>query len=431
MRAPGTGTVYRKRGSLWVSFRVNGRRYQESARTTDPAEAHAYLADRLRSLTGPAPACKTFADLAALVLEGIGQCGHAEYDAGPILRRFAEFAGSRSLGELTDAFLDEYARARLSTGIKRSTLWRERETIRRAFRHGWRHGLVRDMPRMEWMALPEPSVPPPPPAIEAQPSSVRALMAWYLEGLQAEGKGLKVTSQVKPLLRLMGDRDATILRGHDFESYRAARRGEKTIRGGPPTQGTVNRELGFLRAAMRLSWKLELTEKPPPFIRMASESGSRRTDWCPVEALERLLAHLRGADPVLADLVEFYFATGWRKEEALSLSWQEVRWDLGQIVPTAGADEVARAPIFPLAGRVREILERRGGRWRRERVFHRGDGSGSPAFGEHGSRPRRRRACRLISRSTVPARVRHAHDPGRRSPGDHEEARRVAVGFCL
>jgi integrase len=84
---------------------------------------------------------------------------------------------------------------------------------------------------------------------------------------------------------------------------------------------------------------------------------------------------LKVRHPDVGDLVEFLAASGWRRAEALGLTWAEVRWEQGVVIVPASRTKTRDAHIVPIAGRLRSVLERRRGLGACPWVFHR---SGRP-----------------------------------------------------
>ena len=204
--------------------------------------------------------------------------------------------------------------------------------------------------------------------------TVKDLLTEYLSELSDEGaRALQVDYQLRPLTCLIGHKELTDLTARGLEEYRRARREQTTRYGTPPAHATINRELGYFRAALNRAWKRG--DLPAvPWIRMAKENG-RRYDWCPVEVLEAILARLRERQchEVIADLVEAYFFTGWRRRELLELTWREVRLTAREplIELPAERSKSGEPRVFPLGGRLLAGFERRlAARWG-DFVWHR------------------------------------------------------------
>lgn len=182
---------------------------------------------------------------------------------------------------------------------------------------------------------------------------IAELMGYYLAGLRCR-RPYSVRSQVKPLLAAIGDLEAEAVTGREIAEYRARRRAAGR------SDSTVNRELTYLRAAYRRALEDELLERAPR-IRLEREPAPRQS-FVYAEQLERILAELVPDD---RDLVEFLFATGWRKAAVLGLLWDDVLED--RVILPGDRSKNGRAVAFPRVGRAAEVLARR------ERVRQAGD----------------------------------------------------------
>jgi len=204
--------------------------------------------------------------------------------------------------------------------------------------------------------------------------TVHDLISEYLGELSDEGARAKaIEYQLRPLLCAIGHTNLTELTARGLEDYRRARRKQLTRLGKPPAHATINRELSFLRAALRRVWRRgELAAVP--WIRLARENG-KRYDWCPIETLETILRILREREChwVIADLVEAYFLTGWRRKELLELTWREVRLKVRDPVIELPAErsKSGEPRVFPMEGRLLAALQRRYKARRGDWVFHR------------------------------------------------------------
>jgi integrase len=201
---------------------------------------------------------------------------------------------------------------------------------------------------------------------------VQDLLIWYLRELAEEGRSVRsITSQLQGIIAELGARDADSLETADLSRYRKWRRDQKSCRGSPYSQATINRELTYLRAALRRA-RVEGLVSDVPHIPMRPENGVRY-DYCTRDQLEAILGYLRAQTRlhVIADVVEFLFWVGWRKREALDLRWVEVSRSerLIRLPPERTKTKIART--LPLVGAALRVIERRwqaaSGPW----VFHR------------------------------------------------------------
>jgi len=204
--------------------------------------------------------------------------------------------------------------------------------------------------------------------------TVSELIEWYWDGLTCKCPH-SVESQSKNVSHVLGKRDAATLTTQDLLDYRQIRR---THTKGPNTKATIkdstiNRELGYLRAAVKKALACEILIRQPNWKAGMAPEPPPREGMITLEQLETLLDCLLSHN---ADAVEFMFWTGWRKRAVLDLEWPTVNWS-GEWVRLPGVSSKNGHPVqYPLEGAVREILERRRGvsQWARQTVpfiFHR------------------------------------------------------------
>jgi len=130
---------------------------------------------------------------------------------------------------------------------------------------------------------------------------VREVVERYLRQLTCK-RPRSVELQLQSVLRILGRLDANGLRGADLTDYRATRVEEGVA------HKTIDNELGYLRAALRVAHADELIDRIPAF-RMKGEKKPRR-GFIDRAQMESVCKNLR---PVIADLVRFAFYTGWRR----------------------------------------------------------------------------------------------------------------------
>jgi integrase len=133
------------------------------------------------------------------------------------------------------------------------------------------------------------------------------------------------------------------------------------------TRTTVNRELQLLGQAMRLA-RSNKRLKEVPQIKKFSENDNARQGFFEQHEMEAIVSFL---PPYLQDLTRFAYYTGWRKNEMLTLEWQDIQGDVIRLKPTIAKNKEGR--IIILMGEIANIIARR----RAERVqfcpyvFHR------------------------------------------------------------
>lgn len=187
--------------------------------------------------------------------------------------------------------------------------------------------------------------------------TVAQLIRKYLAALA--GRGARVDTircQAQHLVRLLGKRQVGLLASGDLEGYRMARSKERTPRGQPPAPATINRELTYLRAAMRRAVDDGDIPKCPRF-RMSPEPTTR-TDWWTADDFSRVVDQLRQRDRVLADLIAWYYWTGWRRREGLGLLWSDVDRARGTVLLPPERSKSHKPRVVPITGEVAAILDR-------------------------------------------------------------------------
>lgn len=156
---------------------------------------------------------------------------------------------------------------------------------------------------------------------------------------------------IKHLVGFFGDRPITDITPRLVEDYRAARRSEVSCRGGPPTIGTLNREVRCLTRIMRFAVDRGLLPTSPlARLRLPSEAPPR-VPTVDLETQARILAAL----PPWARLpVEFAFGTGARAGEICAARWRDLDLSAGTwTIP----DSKNLAPrVVPLSSRLIEVL---------------------------------------------------------------------------
>jgi integrase len=130
---------------------------------------------------------------------------------------------------------------------------------------------------------------------------------------------------------------------------------------------SVNREVAFLRRAYTLAgepwsakgWK-KLREAPP------------RQGFSSKEELARIVAELPAVE---ANIVRFLFLTGWRRQEALDLQWDQVDFDRLEVRLRAEDTKSQEPRVFPMYPQLYAVLQAQLGIANGAYVFHR---SGKP-----------------------------------------------------
>jgi integrase len=179
--------------------------------------------------------------------------------------------------------------------------------------------------------------------------------------------------RVAALASELGHLRATNVSPSAVEAYKAKRLSEGRAK------ATINRELACLRRAYRLAER----SRPPlisannvPSIELYREDNVRQVlvDYTDYVAL---LAHLPAP---IDDALTFAYLTGWRRTEALGLTWQEVDRERGLITLPSVRSKHGESRELPLSPALSALIEKR---WQArfvsgpsgphvcERVFHR------------------------------------------------------------
>lgn len=123
----------------------------------------------------------------------------------------------------------------------------------------------------------------------------------------------------------------------------------------PPSNGTINFELALLRRAFNIQVEArKLSRDHVPVMPMLEKSKPRQGFLDPAEfdaLVAKLPEHLR-------DAVRFLYASGWRKNEAMTLEWRDVDFQNGVIRLRAEHSKNKQTRVLPLADEVLEIIKR-------------------------------------------------------------------------
>lgn len=121
----------------------------------------------------------------------------------------------------------------------------------------------------------------------------------------------------------------------------------------PYSNAAINRQTGALRQAFRLAARKRKISRVP-YIPQLLEDNARQGFIEPA-AFEALASKL--PEPV-NDIARFAYLSGWRKEQVLSLRWDQVD-RTGKTVRPLGQSRNKRTPGLPLVGGLWGVIERR------------------------------------------------------------------------
>ena len=136
----GSGSVYQRGKTWWVTYYVNGRQVWESAKTKDKAEARRILHAKMGQIAegryaGPEAERLTFDDLAAMLLTDYQVNGKKTLRETRVRveKHLRPFFGGRKAQEITTADVQTFIAKRQEEGATNAEINRETAALKRAF----------------------------------------------------------------------------------------------------------------------------------------------------------------------------------------------------------------------------------------------------------------------------------------------------------
>ncbi|MBM4302503.1 MAG: site-specific integrase [Deltaproteobacteria bacterium] len=158
----------------------------------------------------------------------------------------------------------------------------------------------------------------------------------------------------------------------DLETYRNRRKATLTRAGKPRTDATVNRELSTLRHMLNKAVEWDMLESNPfnKGSRLMLKENNHRLRFLNESEIESLLKacdDLKTYTPHLRPIMETALLTGMRREELLSLKWEQIRNGFIYLTETKSG----KARQIPINDRLTEVLKkmRQGNQLKSEFVF--------------------------------------------------------------
>lgn len=183
--------------------------------------------------------------------------------------------------------------------------------------------------------------------------TVAALLAvvqrdWRLNGRRSlRGFHTKAKHLLKHFARMKAA-DITTAR---VEEFKDARLSEGAAR------QTINNDLALLRRAFNLALRQELVRRAP-HIKALSVNNVREGFVSPAE-FRRLVATLDVLDPAVADAMRWGFLLGWRRQEVLTLRWEDVDIEAGVVHLPSERSKNREARRVKLSAELVAVLRRR------------------------------------------------------------------------
>lgn len=165
---------------------------------------------------------------------------------------------------------------------------------------------------------------------------------------------------------VFGNRRISDITYLDLETYRNRRKATLTRSGKPRTDATVNRELSTLRHMLNKAVEWEMSETSPfaKGSRLMFKENNHRLRFLNEAEIEALL---KACTPHLKPIVETALLTGMRREELLSLKWEQIRNGFIYLTETKSG----KARPIPINDRLAEVFRevRRGNQLKSPYVF--------------------------------------------------------------
>jgi integrase len=176
----------------------------------------------------------------------------------------------------------------------------------------------------------------------------------YLTNFQGQKSFHRWKSQIIRVLRgTFGGKKLSEIVYLDLETFRNHRKATETYASKPRSEARVNREMAVLKhmlnKAVEWGW-LEVS----PFkrgSRLMFREKNDRLRFLTHEEADRLLTHCL---PHLRPIVETALMTGMRKEELLSLKWEQIR--NGYIYLSSAMTKGGKSRQIPVNDRLEEVL---------------------------------------------------------------------------
>jgi integrase len=197
--------------------------------------------------------------------------------------------------------------------------------------------------------------------------SFNELVDRYVENFQSQKSFSRLKYYLMDEYRaVFGDRRLSEIGYLDLETYRNRRKATPTRSGKPRTDATVNRELSTLRHMLNKAVEWGMLEISPfaKGSRLMLKENNHRLRFLSEAEIHALL---KACSSHLNPIVEAALLTGMRREEILSLKWEQIRNGFIYLTETKSG----KARQIPINNRLAEVLRevRRGNQLKSPYVF--------------------------------------------------------------
>lgn len=157
------------------------------------------------------------------------------------------------------------------------------------------------------------------------------------------------------VLPFLGDKFLRSITAGDVERFRAYRLGCKTQKNKAPSPYTVNLEMQFLSAVLKMAQRHRLIDRNPAEGVRRVPVDKKKVRYLSCEEETELFKVLPGMlDGMLEPIVRTALLTGFRRGEIVGLRWEDVNWQRAEIV--VGYRKNHEPKYQPMCEELQEIL---------------------------------------------------------------------------
>jgi integrase len=186
---------------------------------------------------------------------------------------------------------------------------------------------------------------------DGTPMTFDVIARAYLEDYQLQRYRTMSTARarVEHLREVFGGRMADAITADDVRQYQLHRRQQRA------EAATINRETSALSRMLQIAIRRGLLERMPLFPNRLEENPPRDGFFEHDEYL-KVRAH---APASYQDVLDFAYYSGWRRNEILGLTWDEVDLPGGVIRLSPRRSKTRTGRVLPISAPLRQVLQRR------------------------------------------------------------------------